>query len=337
MHDRAELSVAAAARAAASVVGNANDISAQAPTGFISRRSALSNNVTNVTSESGPIGNTGPSIANAYTLQINTNFFTSTACAASPNPSCRGWEQFVYENTAAFGSRLHPVLAIRYNATCPAGQAGTSSPLLARRTSTAGRTTPAGRSACPTSRSLTWANWSLSGTVSATGDSVTMSTVPRTIYASTGDNAVNAAAVGRPPNSTSSATAATARAAARASFNSRSVGRRPDRGSSTAAPPRRQLCGARLHRRDEQPQLRTDRSRGARRPGRRSSSGEHCRRRDVELRRRSPPSATRTWRRSTACSTTSRRRAISSWRKSIRSSRFRRGKCRGRRPGRMRR
>ena len=35
---------------------------------------------------------------NAYTLQLNTAPFTTSACSGSPNPSqCSGWEQFVYE------------------------------------------------------------------------------------------------------------------------------------------------------------------------------------------------------------------------------------------------
>src|SRR5262249_21099047 len=71
------------------VVGNANDVSAAAPSGFISQTIGHFENVTNVTSESGPIGNSGPSVANAYTLQINTNQFASTACNGSPNANCK--------------------------------------------------------------------------------------------------------------------------------------------------------------------------------------------------------------------------------------------------------
>ena len=75
------------------VVGNGNDIAAGAPSGHITQAIGHFENVTNVTSESGPIGNAGPSIADTYTLQINSDFFTgSTACAGSPNPGCQGWE-----------------------------------------------------------------------------------------------------------------------------------------------------------------------------------------------------------------------------------------------------
>src|SRR3989442_12024855 len=80
-------------------VGNRNDVSAQAPTGHISSATGSFDTLTNVTSESGPIGNAGASLANTYTLQVNTEFFTTTVCNASTNTNCRGWEQFVFENS----------------------------------------------------------------------------------------------------------------------------------------------------------------------------------------------------------------------------------------------
>src|SRR5262249_13680947 len=55
------------------VVGNGNDISAQAPTGLITTAIGSFDSVTGVTSESGQINNTGPAVANAYSLQLNTN------------------------------------------------------------------------------------------------------------------------------------------------------------------------------------------------------------------------------------------------------------------------
>lgn len=60
------------------VVGNGNDVSAQAPTGLISSATGSFDSVAGVTSESGQINNTGPAVANAYSLQLNTNFFPST-------------------------------------------------------------------------------------------------------------------------------------------------------------------------------------------------------------------------------------------------------------------
>lgn len=69
--------------------------------------------------ESGPIANTPPSVSNAYTLQINSNQFTSAACAGSPNPNCKGWEQFVYENNNVSHRAFIQYWLIQYNAACP--------------------------------------------------------------------------------------------------------------------------------------------------------------------------------------------------------------------------
>src|SRR5262245_29847545 len=87
------------------VIGNNNDISAKAPSGFITQAIGHFDTVTNVTSASGPIGNTGPSVNNAYTLQINADFFTSAAaCTGSPNPNCQAWEQWVFANDGNAGA-----------------------------------------------------------------------------------------------------------------------------------------------------------------------------------------------------------------------------------------
>ena len=71
--------------------------------------------------ESGPIANSGPAIADTYTLQVNTNNFTSAACAGSPNPNCKGWEQFVYENNPSVHWVYVQYWLIMCNANCPAG------------------------------------------------------------------------------------------------------------------------------------------------------------------------------------------------------------------------
>jgi hypothetical protein len=73
-------------------------------------------------SESGPIGNTGPSIANAYTLQLNMNDFASTACSGSADPAvCRGWQQFVFENDGTSALAYIQYWLKFYNKPCPAG------------------------------------------------------------------------------------------------------------------------------------------------------------------------------------------------------------------------
>lgn len=71
--------------------------------------------------ESGLVNNAGAAKANAYSLQLNTEFFTTTACAASPNPACRGWAQYVYENNDVSHRAFIQYWLIAYNTACPAG------------------------------------------------------------------------------------------------------------------------------------------------------------------------------------------------------------------------
>jgi hypothetical protein len=45
---------------------------------------------------------TGITSSGAYTLQLNTDFFQTSACSGSPGGmggTCQGWEQFVYTTT----------------------------------------------------------------------------------------------------------------------------------------------------------------------------------------------------------------------------------------------
>jgi len=100
--------------------GGSNDFAAN-PTGTISAVEGSFASVSAGITESGPIGNTGPAVADAYTLQVNTNTFASSACAGSPNPSCQGWEQFVYENNNVSHRVFIQYWLIQYNTACPAG------------------------------------------------------------------------------------------------------------------------------------------------------------------------------------------------------------------------
>lgn len=172
------------------VVGNGNDISGQAPSGHISQAIGDFENVTDVTSESGPVGNAGPSLANTYTLQINTDFFGGTSvCAASPNPDCQGWEQFVYENDSV-GFAYIQYWIIAYNANCPAGQGWNQIALYGG--TYCWKNNSAGPVSVPFQPITDMANWTFSGHVSSMGDSVTMSTGTQA-YTQSGDNAVDAA------------------------------------------------------------------------------------------------------------------------------------------------
>jgi hypothetical protein len=175
------------------VVGDGNDVAARVPSGFISNAIGSFDKVTNVTSESGPIGNTGPSIPNAYTLQLNTNFFTSTACAASPNPGCLGWQQFVYENYGTGGRAYIQYWLIEYNTTCPAGAGWNQFSFTGFPEIYCYKNNSLGAVPVPNQPITNLKNLSLSGVATAGGDSVTMF-VGGTAYSKAGDNAVNAAA-----------------------------------------------------------------------------------------------------------------------------------------------
>src|SRR5262249_17968431 len=86
------------------------DLSAQAPTGLISSATGIFDSVTGVTSESGQVGGTGSAVANAYSLQLNTNFFPSTFPGAAAG--CQGWEQFVFSNDG--GTSTNNLAFIQY-------------------------------------------------------------------------------------------------------------------------------------------------------------------------------------------------------------------------------
>ena len=264
------------------VVGNANDISAGAPSGFISQAIGHFENVTNVNNESGPIGNTGPSIANAYTLQINTNQFTSTVCSGSPNPNCKGWQQFVYENNGTSGNAYIQYWLIKYNAACPAGQSWKKFQFTGDTDIYCWKNNSVGPVGVPNQPITNMANWTFSGAVSSTGDSVAM-TVGTTAYKSDrrqcrqcrewlGNRRIQPLRRRRQQ-----------RWRRHRQLQRRSLGQHAHRDHLWRYH-RAQLRGARFHRRDEQPQLRADRSGsdGAGTGG--DLPAEHRWRRNLELR-----------------------------------------------------
>jgi hypothetical protein len=64
-------------------------------------------------------------VANAYTLQLNTNNFTTSLCSGAANPSvCQGWQQFLY-SSASYGGVLIQYWLLNYgnygSASCPSG------------------------------------------------------------------------------------------------------------------------------------------------------------------------------------------------------------------------
>jgi hypothetical protein len=178
------------------VVGNGNDLSPRT-TGFISTAIGSFDSVTGVTSESGQINGTGPQVPNAYSIQLNTNFFASAACAGSPNANCRGWEQFVFANDGTSGFVFIQYWLIQYNAPCPAVTPPTPAWIqfsFPSSTDIYCFKNSANSSGVPNQPITNLANLSLSGTVSSTGDRYTFATGGGTLFSATGDNAVNAAA-----------------------------------------------------------------------------------------------------------------------------------------------
>ncbi len=94
-------------------VGNGNDYSAVV-SGIISSATGSFPTVTGVTHETGYGG-----AANTYSLQLNSQFFTSAACNGSSDPSnCLGWQQFVYSNS---GTAFMQYWLINYGNSCPSG------------------------------------------------------------------------------------------------------------------------------------------------------------------------------------------------------------------------
>ncbi len=100
--------------------GNANSISAMAPTGSISTAIGSFQSVTNVTSVSSVFP--GKTDENGYSLQINTNFFNGPICNGSTDPSSQcAWEQFLYINTPTTGFGYIEYWLFKPNGPCPAG------------------------------------------------------------------------------------------------------------------------------------------------------------------------------------------------------------------------
>ena len=172
------------------VIGNRNDISAQAPSGFISTGIGTFDSVTGVTSVSSPTSTGGSPVTNAYGIQLNTNTFASPACSGSPNPGCEGWEQFAFLNNGSSGVVFIQYWLIRYNATCPSGwntfMFPSSTDIYCWRNSSQSVGTP--NQPITNLRQL-----SVSGSVTSTGDSVSFSN-GSTIFARNGNNLVGAAA-----------------------------------------------------------------------------------------------------------------------------------------------
>jgi hypothetical protein len=101
-------------------VGNGNDYSAQV-SGTISSATGSFTHVSSGITERGQIDDQGSQVANEFTLQLNSQFFSgSPTCAKSSDPAnCQAWEQFVYETDA--NEVFIQYWLINYDASCPSG------------------------------------------------------------------------------------------------------------------------------------------------------------------------------------------------------------------------
>lgn len=107
-------------------VGDGYDYSAKVLSGSISTATGSFPYVSPGASEIGEQGGAGTPVANAFSLQLNSEYFSgSPACAGAANPSaCLGWQQFAYASTPTFDDRPTVFMEywlLTYDATCPAG------------------------------------------------------------------------------------------------------------------------------------------------------------------------------------------------------------------------
>ena len=94
-------------------VGDGNDYSAVVQ-GLVSSGTGSFPSVTGVKSEKGYGGQ-----ANTYSIQLNSQFFTTPVCNGAATPSsCLGWQQFVYSNS---GVAFMQYWLINYGSRCPSG------------------------------------------------------------------------------------------------------------------------------------------------------------------------------------------------------------------------
>jgi hypothetical protein len=101
------------------IVGNGNDASATTSAPIYSAVGSF-DSVNDVTSETGMVGNTGPSVANAFSLQLNSQTFQTPLCKGRPL-GCVGWQQFVYSNDCGnnIGCTFIQYWLIGYGTPCP--------------------------------------------------------------------------------------------------------------------------------------------------------------------------------------------------------------------------
>ena len=169
--------------------GGSNDFAAQV-SGLISTAEGSFMSVTPGISETGADPNTGKTTPNAFTLQLNTNTFTTAVCSSM---SCSGWQQFVFENDgngSATAIAYMQYWLLNYGPNCPAGwyQGGPSAPNDCYKNSANGV------GSIPVQTMANLAQLSLTGTASLGGmDTLTMLAPSGDLYAMGSDSLLNLA------------------------------------------------------------------------------------------------------------------------------------------------
>jgi hypothetical protein len=110
--------------AATTAVGDGNDYAAEV-SGTLSKATGTFTHVTTGITEKGKVGNVGSNLANAFSLQLNSEFFSDPpACSGAAVPSsCSGWQQFLYAFHYSGDTNMvfMQYWLLYYDTTCPVG------------------------------------------------------------------------------------------------------------------------------------------------------------------------------------------------------------------------
>jgi hypothetical protein len=98
-------------------VGNGHDYSG-AVAGSLSSVTGSFDSISKGATESGIQNGSGSPVANTFSLQLNTEFFTTPVCSGHGS-NCIGWEQFVYSTT--YNEIFIQNWLINYSPPCPSG------------------------------------------------------------------------------------------------------------------------------------------------------------------------------------------------------------------------
>jgi hypothetical protein len=105
------------------VIGNGADYLAHV-SGTISQATGTFDDVSSGITEKGQINDTGPQVSNAFTLQLNTEFFNGAACKKAKVPAdCAAWQQFIYafHYSGSTNEVFMQYWLLYYDTTCPSG------------------------------------------------------------------------------------------------------------------------------------------------------------------------------------------------------------------------